>query len=116
MSPLRDLLREDADWNLLLRDVTERSSTAAEEITEFDTSFNRGPDEVSTPSLKPKMSAIAHRAPITDLSGTDRVDAGRGRMGAAHHWIFHPGGAARGATSSPVSQWGTVADLVWREL
>lgn len=64
LSPLRDLLREDADWNLLLHDITERASATAEEITAFDTSFSRGPDEVSTPSLEPKMSAIAHRAPI----------------------------------------------------
>ncbi|MFC3898481.1 hypothetical protein ACFOWZ_44035 [Lentzea rhizosphaerae] len=44
--------------------MTERASATAEAITEFDTSFSRGPDEVSTPSLEPKMSAIAHRAPI----------------------------------------------------
>lgn len=62
-SPLRELLREDADWNLLLRDVTERVTRAAEEVSEFDGSFSGGPDDVTTVLLEPKMSAIAHRAP-----------------------------------------------------
>lgn len=85
LSPLRDLLREDADWNLLLRDITDRATQTAEDNTAFDTSFTGGPDEVSTPSLEPKMSAIAHRAPIPvwnpeaalDLYGPDRVLDGR---------------------------------------
>lgn len=85
LSPLRDLLREDADWNLLLRDITDRASQTAEDIRTFDTSFAGGPDEVSTASLEPKMSAIAHRAPIPawnpeaalDHYGGDRVLDGR---------------------------------------
>ncbi|MER6667486.1 DEAD/DEAH box helicase family protein [Amycolatopsis japonica] len=89
LSPLRDLLREDADWNLLLRDITERATAAAEEITAFDTSFSGGPDDVSTPSLEPKMSAIAHRAPISawdperalDFYGPDQVLDGRIAIG-----------------------------------
>ncbi|WP_198320528.1 DEAD/DEAH box helicase [Actinosynnema pretiosum] len=80
-SPLRELLREDADWNHLLRDVTERISTAEETASEFDDSFSEGPDEVTTVSLEPKMSAVAHRAsgaewsPESALSfyGTDAV-------------------------------------------
>lgn len=90
LSPLRDLLREDADWNLLLRDITDRATQTAEDITAFDTSFTGGPDEVSTPSLSPKMSAIAHRAPIPawnpeaalDHYGPDRVLDGRIAIGA----------------------------------
>jgi hypothetical protein len=90
LSPLRDLLREDADWNLLLRDITDRATQTAEDITAFDTSFTGGPDEVTTPSLEPKMSAIAHRAPIPswnpeaalDHYGLDRVLDGRIAIGA----------------------------------
>lgn len=62
-SPLRELLREDADWNLLLRDMTEQVTHAAEAVSAFDGSFAGGPAEVATVSLEPKMSAIAHRAP-----------------------------------------------------
>jgi hypothetical protein len=65
-SPLRELLREDADWNLLLRDVTERVTRAAEEVSEFDGSFSGGPDDVTTVLLEPKMSAVAHRAPTRE--------------------------------------------------
>ncbi|AXX31743.1 DEAD/DEAH box helicase family protein [Actinosynnema pretiosum subsp. pretiosum] len=67
-SPLRELLREDADWNLLLRDVTERVSAAGEAASEFDASFREGPDDVTTASLEPKMSAVAHRAPSAEWS------------------------------------------------
>jgi hypothetical protein len=89
LSPLRELLREDADWNLLLRDITDRATQTAEDITAFDTSFTGGPDEVSTPSLEPKMSAIAHRAPIPawnpeaalDHYGTANVLDGRIAVG-----------------------------------
>ncbi|MBB1158133.1 DEAD/DEAH box helicase [Amycolatopsis dendrobii] len=74
LSPLRDLLREDADWNLLLHDITERVTRAAEETSTFDASFSGGPDEVTTPSLEPKMSAIAHRAPIPAWDPAAAVD------------------------------------------
>ncbi|MFI1518603.1 DEAD/DEAH box helicase [Kitasatospora cineracea] len=63
-SALRDLLREDADWNLLLHDITERATAAVEEVSEFDASFTGAPDEVAVNVLQPKMSAVAHRAPL----------------------------------------------------
>ncbi|GAA0739556.1 DEAD/DEAH box helicase family protein [Dactylosporangium roseum] len=62
LSPLRDLLREDADWNLLLTDITERASAAAEIVSEFEASFSGVPDDVAVALLEPKMSAIAYRA------------------------------------------------------
>ena len=61
-SPLRRLLREDADWNLLLRDLTDNASLAAEETSTFDATFDGAPDEVAVSVLEPKMSAIAYRA------------------------------------------------------
>ncbi|GAA3913882.1 hypothetical protein GCM10023084_76990 [Streptomyces lacrimifluminis] len=61
-SPLRRLLREDADWNHLLRDLTDRATLAAEETSAFDTSFTGAPDEVAVGVLQPKMSAVAYRA------------------------------------------------------
>ncbi|MDI2127166.1 DEAD/DEAH box helicase [Yinghuangia seranimata] len=81
LAPLRDLLREDADWNLILHDVTERASSAVEAIGEFEASFVGGPPEVSVAVLEPKMSAIAHRAPTREwdpdralsVYGADRV-------------------------------------------
>ncbi|RZB19614.1 DEAD/DEAH box helicase [Streptomyces sp. F001] len=61
-SPLRRLLREDADWNHLLRDLTDRATLAAEETTAFDTTFTGAPEDVAVSVLEPKMSAIAYRA------------------------------------------------------
>ncbi|MDH6703011.1 DEAD/DEAH box helicase family protein [Streptomyces griseoviridis] len=61
-SPLRRLLREDADWNHLLRDLTDRATLAAEETSAFDTSFTGAPEEVAVGVLQPKMSAVAYRA------------------------------------------------------
>ncbi|MDX3866893.1 DEAD/DEAH box helicase [Streptomyces europaeiscabiei] len=61
-SPLRRLLREDADWNDLLRDLTDRATLAAEETSAFDSTFSGAPEEVAVSVLEPKMSAIAYRA------------------------------------------------------
>lgn len=61
-SPLRRLLREDADWNVLLRDLTDRATSAAEDTSAFDATFDDAPEEVSVSVLEPKMSAIAYRA------------------------------------------------------
>ena len=39
LSPLRDLLREDADWNLLLSDITERATDAVEQLGSSSSRF-----------------------------------------------------------------------------
>ncbi|MFD6656137.1 hypothetical protein ACFWEB_13465 [Streptomyces parvus] len=65
-SPLRQLLREDADWNELLRDPTDRPTVTAEENDAFDATFNGAPDEVAVSVLEPKMSAIAYRAATSE--------------------------------------------------
>lgn len=61
-SPLRRLLREDADWNHLLRDLTDRATLAAEETSAFDTTFTGAPEDVAVSVLEPKMSAVAYHA------------------------------------------------------
>ncbi|MFB7379796.1 DEAD/DEAH box helicase [Kitasatospora purpeofusca] len=62
-SPLRQLLREDADWNLLLQDLTDSATSNAEEIGAFDATFTDAPEDVTVSVLEPKMSAVAYRAP-----------------------------------------------------
>jgi superfamily II DNA or RNA helicase len=91
LSPLRDLLREDADWNLLLTDITERANSAAESINEFETSFTGVPEDVAVALLEPKMSAVAYRAPSTtwqpehalDLYEDGRILGSRVAIGAS---------------------------------
>lgn len=77
LSPLRDLLKEDADWNLVLQDITEQSTARGEELSEFDTSFSNVPDGMAVSVLAPKMSAVLHRAP----SGEWDPQAAVGRYG-----------------------------------
>ncbi|MGW5746375.1 DEAD/DEAH box helicase [Amycolatopsis sp. NPDC003861] len=60
LSPMRDLLREDPDWDVILSDVTERATRRALEVGEFDESFPYTPVEVPIGLLEPKMSAIAY--------------------------------------------------------
>lgn len=61
LTPLRALLREDADWNLLLHDLTEQVSAAAEDLNTFERSFTNVPESIPVNVLEPKMSAIAYR-------------------------------------------------------
>lgn len=77
LSPLRDLLKEDADWDLLLHDITEQSASRGEELSEFDASFIHVPADMAVSVLQPKMSAVAHRAP----SGTWDPQAAISRYG-----------------------------------
>lgn len=63
-SPMRDLLREDPDWNSVLSDVTEREAERAEQISTFEASFVDVPFDVPVSLLEPKMSAIAFDAPV----------------------------------------------------
>lgn len=64
-SPLRDLLREDADWNVLLHDITENLTVSAEAVSEFARSFADVPADIAVGLLQPKMSAIAYKATRT---------------------------------------------------
>jgi hypothetical protein len=85
MSPLRDLFREDADWNLVMRDVSERLTVAAERAVSFDTSFEAVASAIPTATLRPNRSAVAYRAPGTwwDPSlGPGLFDAGAAQVSA----------------------------------
>lgn len=90
-SALRDLLAEDADWNILLKDISDAATETAEQISEFESSFEDGPEEVAVSSLMPKMSAVAHIAPLdfswdpskaVDFYGAESVLGGAASIGA----------------------------------
>lgn len=66
LAPMRQLLREDADWNAVLSDITDRATARAEEVSEFDASFDAAPPDVPVKLLQPKMSAIAFRSSATE--------------------------------------------------
>ena len=71
---LRPLFAEDADWNQLISDLSEDSSKAEEEASEFEEGFGSQPDEVTVRSLAPKMSTVVYRTACEDWNPTAILD------------------------------------------
>lgn len=63
LSPLSELYREDADWNGIMRDASERLTVEAERTALFDSSFTAPGEALPTSTLRPTVSAVAFRAP-----------------------------------------------------
>lgn len=61
---LRDLYAEDADWNILLRDLSEGATTRQANRSEFLNSFQDIPEAVSLRNIFPKMSAVVYRTNV----------------------------------------------------
>jgi len=59
---LRQLYAEDADWNLIISDISEKTVGVQEELGEFERAFTKVPDEISIRSLLPKMSTVVYRS------------------------------------------------------
>jgi superfamily II DNA or RNA helicase len=58
---LRRLYAEDADWNLIIEDLSQGAVTQQEEISEFEAGFGSLPEEVLLRNLLPKMSTVVYR-------------------------------------------------------
>lgn len=58
---LRYLYAEDADWNLIIRDLSETAVGQEEQVSEFETAFGTLPEEVSLRNIAPKMSTVVYR-------------------------------------------------------
>lgn len=63
---LRRLYAEDADWNLIIRDLSETAVGGEQEVSEFEEAFGPLPDEVSLRNLLPKMSTVVYRTDTLD--------------------------------------------------
>ena len=63
---LRRLYAEDADWNLIIRDLSERAVGDEQELSEFEEAFGPLPDEVSLRNLLPKMSTVVYRTDVLE--------------------------------------------------
>lgn len=63
---LRRLYAEDADWNKLIRDISDSAVGAQEDVSAFEAGFGSLPEEVSIRSLLPKMSAVVYRTSETE--------------------------------------------------
>ena len=63
---LRKLYSEDADWNAVIRDLSETAVGSERELDEFEGAFGTLPDEVPIRTLEPKMSAVVYRTRCTN--------------------------------------------------
>lgn len=61
---LRRLYAEDADWNKLIRDLSEGAVAGKQELSDFEAAFGSLPDEVAMHSLLPRMSTVVYRTSI----------------------------------------------------
>ncbi|WP_017580916.1 DEAD/DEAH box helicase [Nocardiopsis valliformis] len=64
---LRKLYGEDADWNEVIRDLTEHGVSDEKDRTEFELAFGSLPHEVAMRSIRPKMSTVTYQStqPLT---------------------------------------------------
>ena len=62
---LRHLYAEDADWNLIVRDLSETAVGQEEQVSEFERAFATLPDEVSLRNIAPKMSTVVYRGAMS---------------------------------------------------
>jgi superfamily II DNA or RNA helicase len=60
---LRKLYGEDADWNEVIRDLTERGVGREKDRSDFERGFGSLPREVAMRSIHPKMSTVVYRTP-----------------------------------------------------
>lgn len=58
---LRRLYAEDADWNRLIRNLSDQAVGDATELGDFEAAFGARPDGISMRSLLPKMSTVIYR-------------------------------------------------------
>jgi superfamily II DNA or RNA helicase len=63
---LRKLYAEDADWNQLIRDISEMAVGHQQKISDFETNFTELPESITLRSLFPKMSAVVYRSKSSD--------------------------------------------------
>lgn len=63
---LRKLYSEDADWNRIIRDLSETAVEEQEELSEFEAAFAQLPEQIAMANLVPKMSTVVYRSDETD--------------------------------------------------
>lgn len=65
---IRRLYSEDADWNELVRELTDDAAEAEAALADFEEGFGEQRGEVSPRSLAPKMSCVVYRTHCLDWS------------------------------------------------
>ncbi|PZS09687.1 MAG: hypothetical protein DLM70_01345, partial [Chloroflexi bacterium] len=78
---LRRLYAEDADWNILIQDLSEVAVGAQQVLSDFEAGFGTVPEEVALRNLRPRMSTVVYRTRVgnwrpenvTDVIPEDRL-------------------------------------------
>lgn len=60
------LYAQDADWNLIIRDLSHSAVADEEEVSEFEGAFGTLPEGVSIRTLLPKMSTVIYKVDDAD--------------------------------------------------
>lgn len=63
---LRQLYADDAGWNHVIRDLSEATVGAQQQISDFEAGFGSLPDQVPLRSLEPKLSTVVYRTNCVD--------------------------------------------------
>ena len=71
---LRQLYAEDADWNLVIRDLSEMRVQDQQETSDFEAAFAAHPEVVSLRNLAPKMSTVVYRTRLDEWSPESVID------------------------------------------
>jgi superfamily II DNA or RNA helicase len=71
---LRILYAEDADWNRILRELTETVVQEQQDISDFEDEFTNLPEEVSLRSLRPKLTTVVYQAPTSHWEPQNLVE------------------------------------------
>jgi superfamily II DNA/RNA helicase len=70
---LRALYAEDANWNSVIRDLSESAVEEQQETSDFEAGFTSLPDEVNVRTLLPKMSTVVYQAQQDTWEPTELV-------------------------------------------
>ena len=71
---LRRLYAEDADWNIVIQDLSEMAVGEQQEISDFESDFGSLPEEVALRNLEPKMSTVVYRTACSAWAPEDVTD------------------------------------------
>lgn len=71
---LRRLYAEDADWNSVVRDLSETEVETRQEVSDFEDAFGSPPEHVTLRNLEPKMSTVVYRTSCETWSPENAID------------------------------------------
>lgn len=71
---LRALYAEDADWNVVLQELTESAVQGQQHVSDFEAGFTGMPDDVTLRNLLPKMSTVVYQTPTEEWEPLNVVD------------------------------------------